>query len=278
MPTSIGIFLTREQAEEAVHLLVADRVPENAISLLTPETPDHKTTGQKVGAYVGGAIGTSTGLTLGVAAATLAVPGIGPVLALGLGAAALLGFGGVTAGRSVGKGLDTLSEEERDPDMPDASFFRQVLARNRSVIVVQTGDDGVHARASAILNRLGIHLGGEEANAAANVAVHMVEDVLVVALSGRVVIGEVADHFRDIVYNAIDGGSRKVVINMADVTFIDSSGLGALVNAMIRMRNAGGKLKLTQPSSKVAELLEVTRLDKVLEIEADETKAVLAFV
>ena len=278
MPTSIGIFLTREQAEEAVHLLVADRVPQDDISLLTPETPDHRTTGKKFGAVVGGAIGTSTGLTLGVAAATLAVPGIGPVLAIGLGAAALLGFGGITAGRSVGAGIDTLNEEERDPDVPDASFFRQVLARNRSVIVVQASDAGVHARAAAILNRLGIHLRGDEPNAAANVAVHMVDDVLVVALSGRVVIGEVADHFRDIVYNAIDRGSRKIVINMAEVTFIDSSGLGALVNAMIRMRNAGGKLKLTQPSSKVAELLEVTRLDKVMEIEADETKAVAAFV
>ena len=277
MPTSIGIFLTREQAEEAVQLLVSDRVPQDNISLLTPDMPDHRTTGQKVGAVVGGAIGTSTGLTIGMAAATLAVPGIGPVLAIGLGAAALVGFGGVTAGRSVGKGLDTLSEEERDPDVPNASFFRQVLARNRSVIVVQTSDAGVHARAATILNRLGIHLGGDEPNAAANVAVHMVDDVLVVALSGRVVIGEVADHFRDIVYNAIDRGSRKIVINMAEVTFIDSSGLGALVNAMIRMRNAGGKLKLTQPSSKVAELLEVTRLDKVMDIAEDETKAVAAF-
>ncbi len=277
MPTSIGIFMSREQAEEAVHLLVADRVPEDAISLLTPETPDHRTTGQKVGGFVGGAIGTSTGLTLGMAAATLAVPGIGPVLAIGLGAAALLGFGGVTAGRSVGAGLDTLKEEERDPDVPDASFFRQVLARNRSVIVVQSTDAGVHTRASAVLNKLGIHVGGEEPNAAANVSVHMVQDVLVVALSGRVVIGEVADHFRDIVYNAIDSGSRKIVINMAEVTFIDSSGLGALVNAMLRMRNVGGKLKLTQPSSKVSELLEVTKLDKVMEIEPDESKALMAF-
>jgi len=277
VPTSIGVFTSREQAQDAVHLLIADKVPEDDISLLTPGSPEHRMGGKKVGAYVGGAIGTSTGLTLGMAAATLAVPGIGPVLALGLGAAALLGFGGVKAGKSVGAGIDSLNEEERDPDLPDAAFFRGALVQGRSVIVVQTEDASVHASASAILNRLAIHAVGEEAGATANVAFHMVSDVLVVALFGRVVIGEVADHFRDIVYNAIDGGSRKIVINMAEVTFIDSSGLGALVNAMIRMRNAGGKLKLTQPSSKVAELLELTRLDKVMDIAPDEEMALAAF-
>jgi anti-sigma B factor antagonist len=275
--TSIGVFTSREQAEDAAHLLVADRVPEDDISLLTPDTPEHRVTGKKVGAYVGGAIGTSTGLTLGIAAATLAVPGIGPVLAIGLGAAALLGFGGMRAGKSVGAGIDTLNDAEHDPDLPDAAFFRAVLAQNRSVIVVQTEDAGVHARASDILNRLAIHGTADEAVPTANVAVHKVSDVLVVALSGRVVIGEVADHFRDIVYNAIDRGARKVVINITEVTFIDSSGLGALVNAMIRMRNSGGKLKLTQPSTKVAELLELTRLDKVMDIEPDEPKALAAF-
>ena len=108
MPTSIGVFTSREQAQDAVHLLIADKVPEDDISLLTPGSPEHRMGGKKVGAYVGGAIGTSTGLTLGMAAATLAVPGIGPVLALGLGAAALLGFGGVKAGKSVGAGIDSV--------------------------------------------------------------------------------------------------------------------------------------------------------------------------
>ena len=279
MPTSIGVFTSRDQAEAAVHELLAADVPQESIALLSPDTapPEPRHTGKKVGAYLGGAIGTSTGLSLGLAAATLAVPGIGPVVAIGLGAAALLGLGGIRAGKSVGAGIDAVNEEERASDVPDAAFFCNVLAQNRSVIVVQTHHATVHARAAEVLNRLGLKTAPDDAVSTSRVSSRRVSDVLVIALSGRVVVGEASDEFRDLVYAAIESGTSKILVNMADVSYIDSSGIGALVNALIRIRKVGGQLKLTRLSPKISELLELTRLDKVMDIEIDEAKALTAF-
>jgi len=276
LPTSIGVFPSRSQAENAVQELLTARVPRDQVSLLTPEEA-HRHTGKSVGAYVGGAIGTGTGLSLGLAAATLIVPGVGPVLAIGLGAAALLGFGGVTAGKSVGSGLDALNEEEHAADLPDAAFFCNVLRQNRSVIVVETDDKAVHTRASAVLNRLGIGGASDDTVPPGKITTRNVGDVVVISLSGRLVAGDATAAFRELVYQAVELGSTKLLIDMSAVTFVDSSGIGELVHAFIRVKKAGGHLRLTRLSGKVAELMRITHLDKVMDIQNDEAQALAAF-
>ena len=93
METAIGVFATRDRAEEAVNELLRNNVPENSIVFLTRSESEAKTVGKQLGAYAGGVVGGAAGMSVGVAAAVLlAVPGIGPVFALGFGAAALLGL------------------------------------------------------------------------------------------------------------------------------------------------------------------------------------------
>jgi anti-sigma B factor antagonist len=279
LPTSIGIFTSPELAERAVHELLATRVARESISLLTPEAArEHAhSTGKKVGAYVGGAIGTSTGLSLGLAAATLVVPGIGPVLAIGLGAAALLGFGGITAGKSVGSGLDALNHEERAASLPDVGFFHDLLRQNRSVIVVETEDISAHARASLVLDRLGIVAEPDVSGASGQLTSRNVGEVLVISLSGRFIAGEATDRLRELVDHAVELGATKLLVDMSGLTFLDSSGIGELVHAFIRVRKAGGKLRLTRLPEKIWDLMRLTHLDKVMDIENDEQRALAIF-
>ena len=88
METAIGVFSSRERAEEAVRELLEKKVPEESIVYLTRSELEAKSVGKQFGAYVGGFMGGAVGMTAGVAAATLLLPGVGPVFALGFGAAA----------------------------------------------------------------------------------------------------------------------------------------------------------------------------------------------
>jgi anti-anti-sigma factor len=275
VPTSIGIFTSRDQAEHAVHELLSANVPEQSVSLLTPDSPARR--GKKVGAVLGGTIGTTAGLTLGLGTATILVPGIGQVLAIGLGAAALLGLGGASAGKSVGAGIDAVIEDERASDLPDATYFRNILQQNRSVIVVNTDDADVHSRASAILDRLSISPDTDDLRPPAQVTRRYVDDVFVISLSGRMVIGDANATFHDFVHDAISNGSRKILVDLAAVTYIDSSAIGELVNTHIRLKKSGGQLKLAHLSEKVSEMMHITQLDKVMDIHPDERKALAAF-
>jgi anti-sigma B factor antagonist len=279
LPTSIGIFASREQAEHAFQELLSQQIPRESISLLTPDSPEPRRIGRTVGAYLGGAIGTSTGLSLGLAAATLAVPGIGPVLAIGLGAAALLGFGGLTAGKSVGSGLDALNQAEHasPSDLPDAAFFRDILGQDRSVIVVETADVVAHARASTLLDRLGLRAEPAEDVAMGQLASRNVGDVLLISLSGRFIAGEATARLRELVDQVVELGTTKLLIDMSGVSYLDSSGIGELVRAYIRAGKAGGRLRLTRLNAKTLDLMRLTHLDKVIDIENDEAQALAAF-
>jgi hypothetical protein len=99
--TAIGVFSSRDHAEEAVKELQERGVPEQSIVYLTRSESEAKTIAKEFGATVGGFVGGAAGMSAGVVAATLLLPGIGPVFALGFGAAALLGLAGVGAGATV---------------------------------------------------------------------------------------------------------------------------------------------------------------------------------
>ena len=91
METAIGVFASRDRAEEAVKEL-KQHVPEDSIVFLTRSETEAKTVGKELGTFVGGFAGGAAGMSAGVVAATLLVPGLGAVFALGFGAAALLGL------------------------------------------------------------------------------------------------------------------------------------------------------------------------------------------
>ena len=104
-----------------------------------------------------------------------------------------------------------------------------------------------------------------------------VSGVTIVDLSGKITLGEGGMTLRDEVRKLLAVGSKKIVLNLAEVTYIDSSGLGELVSAYTAVKNAGGELKLLNLTSKVRDLLVITKLVTVFDVKDNEAAAVAAF-
>ena len=104
-----------------------------------------------------------------------------------------------------------------------------------------------------------------------------VEGVAVVDMSGRITLGEGSVVLRDTIRDLIGNGQKKILLNLGDVTYIDSSGIGELVSAFTAVRREGGELKLLNLTKKVHDLLQITKLYTVFDIKDDEAAAIKAF-
>jgi anti-sigma B factor antagonist len=105
----------------------------------------------------------------------------------------------------------------------------------------------------------------------------LVGGVTIVDLSGRIVLGEGSTALRDLVRNLINEGNKKILLNLRNVDYIDSSGLGELVSAFTSMRSGGGALKLLNLTKRVQALLQITKLYTVFDITDDEATSVKSF-
>jgi anti-sigma B factor antagonist len=106
---------------------------------------------------------------------------------------------------------------------------------------------------------------------------HEVRDVTIVDASGKLTLGEGTSSLRSKIKELVQGGSRKIVLNLADVTYIDSSGLGELIAAHTTITTAEGEMKLLNLAKRVHDLLKLTKLYTVFESFDDETAAVDSF-
>ena len=104
-----------------------------------------------------------------------------------------------------------------------------------------------------------------------------VNGVTVVDMSGRITLGEGSVILRETVKDLLAKGHKKILLNLGDVSYIDSSGIGELVSAYTSVRNQGGELKLLKLTKKVHDLLQITKLYTVFDIKDDEASAVQAF-
>jgi anti-sigma B factor antagonist len=104
-----------------------------------------------------------------------------------------------------------------------------------------------------------------------------VDGVTVVDMSGRITLGEGSVILRDTIRDLIGKGQKKILLNLGDVTYIDSSGIGELVSAFTAVRREGGELKLLKLTKKVHDLLQITKLYTVFDIKDDETTAIKSF-
>jgi anti-sigma B factor antagonist len=111
---------------------------------------------------------------------------------------------------------------------------------------------------------------------ALKIASREVEGVVVLGLDGRVVLGEETIALRDKVKALLGEGKKKIVLDLKNVTMIDSSGLGAMVSAHSSAKAAGATLRLCNLSTRTDELLQMTRLFTVFEVSNSETDAVSA--
>ncbi len=104
-----------------------------------------------------------------------------------------------------------------------------------------------------------------------------VGDVTVMDAAGRVTLGEGASAFRDAIRSFAAKGDKKLLLNLADVSYIDSSGIGEMVSGFTTVTNGGGQLKLVGLSKRVKDLLQITKLYTVFEVYDDEAEAVRSF-
>ena len=104
-----------------------------------------------------------------------------------------------------------------------------------------------------------------------------VDGITVVDMSGRITLGEGSVILRDSIRDLIGKGQKKILLNLGDVTYIDSSGIGELVSAFTAVRREGGELKLLNLTKKVHDLLQITKLYTVFDIKDDEATAIKAF-
>ena len=104
-----------------------------------------------------------------------------------------------------------------------------------------------------------------------------VDGVTVVDMSGRITLGEGSVVLRDTIRDLVGKGQKKILLNLGDVTYIDSSGIGELVSAFTAVRREGGELKLLNLTKKVHDLLQITKLYTVFDIKDDEATAIQSF-
>jgi anti-sigma B factor antagonist len=104
-----------------------------------------------------------------------------------------------------------------------------------------------------------------------------VGDVTIVDISGRIVLGEESAFLRKLVSDLLSQGHKKILFNLSEVNFIDSSGLGHLVSSFTSVRKHNGDLKLLKLTNKVQDVMQITKLYTVFDILDDEEAAIRSF-
>src|SRR5436190_2751308 len=104
-----------------------------------------------------------------------------------------------------------------------------------------------------------------------------VGDVTVIDVAGRITLGEGSSALRDAMRELIGKGQKQILLNLGDVSYIDSSGIGELVSGFTTVTNAGGNLKLLNLNKRVKDLLQITKLYTVFDVYEDEASAIRSF-
>lgn len=165
MKTAVGIFSLREDARRAMEALLTSGFSADRVTLLAPGASEGKVhavptseteqpgMGKAVGGVVGGVAGATAGMGLGAAVASLLVPGVGPVAAVGLLGAALLGAGGAVGGAAAGGALEDSLSKGLPKD--EIYLYEDALRKGHSVVVALAEDEEGAEGARAILSKEG---------------------------------------------------------------------------------------------------------------------------
>ena len=102
-------------------------------------------------------------------------------------------------------------------------------------------------------------------------------EVIILDISGRIVLGDGSKDLSGKIAELLSEGHNKILVNLAEVTYVDSSGLGEVVSSYGSVTKAGGKLKLFNIQPRIAELLRMTKLHTLFECFSDESQAVASF-
>ncbi len=105
-----------------------------------------------------------------------------------------------------------------------------------------------------------------------------VGDVTVIDVAGRITLGEGSSVLRDALRDLVSKNQKKILLNLGEVSYIDSSGIGELVSGFTTVTNGGGALKLLNLNKRVKDLLQITKLYTVFDVHEDEASAIRSFV
>ena len=111
----------------------------------------------------------------------------------------------------------------------------------------------------------------------AKVKVRTAGEVAILDLAGRITLGDGSGMVRNSIKELVAGGTRKILLNLHDVTYMDSAGLGDLVGSYASVTNLGGQIKLLHPQGKVSDMLTVTKLYTIFNSYTDEDEALRSF-
>ena len=109
------------------------------------------------------------------------------------------------------------------------------------------------------------------------ISTRQIDGITIVDCSGRITLGEGSVTLRDTIGQLLSKDQKKILLNLGDVNYIDSSGIGELVSAYTTVRKQGGDLKLLNLTKKVHDLLQITKLYTVFDVKEDEAAAVKSF-
>ena len=104
-----------------------------------------------------------------------------------------------------------------------------------------------------------------------------VGDVMVIDVAGRITLGEGSSALRDALRDLVSKNQKKILLNLGDVSYIDSSGIGELVSGFTTVTNSGGNLKLLNLNKRVKDLLQITKLYTVFDVHEEEAGAIRSF-
>lgn len=111
----------------------------------------------------------------------------------------------------------------------------------------------------------------------AKVSIRHVDGVTVLDVSGRITLGEGGVTLRDSIQNALATDTKKLVLDMGEVSYMDSSGVGELTAAFTSAKNKGCDLKLARLTKKIDDLMQITKLATIFDIYSDDKAAVASF-
>jgi anti-sigma B factor antagonist len=104
-----------------------------------------------------------------------------------------------------------------------------------------------------------------------------VNGVIIINLSGQITLGEASASLREEIRDQLGHGYNKILLNLGEVTYIDSAGLGELTGSFMSVKNRGGALKLLHLTKRVHDLMQITKLYTVFDVYDDEKTAVASF-
>jgi len=173
-----------------------------------------------------------------------------------------------------------------DPgSLPDPRNPENLLRQSgRGVFLMKSCMDEVIMRrlaSSGMEIRMFKHLSNtaleEDSKVSIKASSRQVDSVTIVDLSGRITLGEATSILREALQDLTGKGQKKILLDLAEVNFIDSAGLGELIRGYTSLTNQGGQMKLVNLTKKVHDLLQITKLSTVFEVFSDEATAIKSF-